>query len=139
MKFYILFFEGFGNLHPYVVERKVVVERGDLLKVANLKIDDGKLSGEVVNLGSSAINNVVVSCDSREVFVGKVNPQSAKPFEIECDGKTLKVKAKNAIGNVIEVEKELPSQKGFSLWWFAAIIILAIVVLLAVASYRRRI
>jgi len=138
LKFFIVYFDKFGNAYPQVVERKVVVKNSELLKIVNVSVNGEKISGDVVNLGNGMLNDVVISCGNEEVFVGMINPHSSKHFEIGYECGILKISAKNEVGNKVEYEKAVTHREKFGVTLLAFVAIIAIVLIsLAALAYKR--
>jgi len=138
IKFFIIYFDMFGNAHPLMVEKKVEILDSDLLKIVNVSVKNGVAYGKVANFGEGKLLDVTLSCGDKEVFIGTINPHSSKSFEIDVSGKSLVATAKNEIGKEIKVEKVVKvraSSISVSEVW---IFLLAILVVLVLLDFLRR-
>ncbi len=140
IKFFIVYFDVFGNAHPLMVEKKVEILDSDLLKIVNVSVKSGVAYGKLANFGEGKLLDVTLSCGDREVFIGTINPHSSNSFEIDVSGKSLVATAKNEIGEEIKLEKVVKvrtSSTSVSEVWIFLLTILVVLVLLDFLRRRR--
>ncbi len=124
------------NIHVYVLNELT-------LSLSDLEIENGRISGEIINRGMSKAYNVLVASGNKSYYIGTINPSDFDSFELEGNS-TLTVSWNNELGELIKVTQSIPypepepKQKKASIGYSVLLPIIAIVVTIPILLRRLR-
>ena len=124
------------NIHVYVLNELT-------LSLSDLEIENGRISGEIINRGMSKAYNVLVASGNKSYYIGTINPSDFDSFELEGNS-TLTVSWNNELGELIKITRSIPypepepKQKKASIGYSVLLPIIAIVVTIPILLRRLR-
>ena len=119
----------------------------EVVQLCSYELDKNVLSGEVCNLGTTEVKNVVVTFNNKKYFVGSILPEDYEVFSIKTNKTSgvVRVSWKNLAGDVFEISESVKGEKprlrerGGNIWLLAVSAVIAVVMLaLALIAVRRR-
>ena len=124
------------DIHVYVLNELT-------LSLSDLEIENGRISGEIINRGMSKAYNVLVASGNKSYYIGTINPSDFDSFELEGNS-TLTVSWNNELGELVKVTQSIPypepepKQKKASIGYSVLLPIIAIVVAIPILLRRLR-
>ncbi len=129
-----------NSKHRVVKELHIQVLNELAVSLSNLEIENGRISGDVVNAGISRAYNVLVASGNRSYYIGTINPSDFDSFELE--GNSITVSWNNELGEPVKVTRSIlypepePKQERTSL--ATALPVIAVTVAVAIPILLRR-
>jgi len=137
--------EGVEHKKTEVLPLKILDE--EVVQLCSYELDKNILSGEVCNLGTTEVKNVVVTFNDKRYFVGSILPEDYEVFSIKTNktGGVIQISWKNLAGDVFEISESVKEEKprlkerGGGTWLITISAVIAIAMFaLALIVVRRR-
>ncbi|MBE8539614.1 hypothetical protein [Geoglobus acetivorans] len=135
-----------GKEHEMTKKLEFSTINESAVQICGYEFEDSTLTGEVCNLGSTEVKNVIVRFGGKSYFVGSILPEDYEVFSFKAKGNgTIEVSWKNLAGNVLTISSfaeerkaEIKSTEGGREILYASAIVSVAIILLAILAFRRK-
>lgn len=136
-----------GTRHEIGEQKELEIINESTVQLCSYEFDNGILTGDVCNFGSTEVKNVVVSFGGKRYFVGSIMPEDYEVFSIKTNRSngTLVIEWKNVAGAVLSTSTQIEGEKvevkvkeGGNEIVIVSVAIAVVIIILAVYAMRRR-